>query len=103
MSDSTNSKGAAHLSDAHLPNVDEVKSPRPRQAGSMLMASARIRRSRAGTAANRRPAAHAGWIHRWNSQPTHPTQQLVDRRLAITDYSPPARSAPLAPLRSSCR
>src|SRR6478752_3943651 len=32
----------AHLSDAHLPNVDEVKSPRPRQAGSMLMASARI-------------------------------------------------------------
>jgi hypothetical protein len=42
MSDSKNSKGGAHLSDAHLPNVDEVKSPRPRQAGSMLMASARI-------------------------------------------------------------
>ena len=31
-----------HLLDAHLPKVDEVKSPRPRQAGSMLMASARI-------------------------------------------------------------
>ena len=42
MSDSKNSKGGAHLSDAHLPKVDEVKSPRPRQAGSMLMASARI-------------------------------------------------------------
>src|SRR6478735_136931 len=42
MSDSKNSKGGAHLSDAHLPDVDEVKSPRPRQAGSMLMASARI-------------------------------------------------------------
>jgi len=42
MSDSKNSKGGLHLSDAHLPNVDEVKSPRPRQAGSMLMASARI-------------------------------------------------------------
>ena len=27
---------------SHLPNVDEVKSPRPRQAGSMLMASANI-------------------------------------------------------------
>jgi hypothetical protein len=42
MSDRKNSKGGAHLSDAHLPNVDEVKGPRPRQAGSMLMASARI-------------------------------------------------------------
>jgi hypothetical protein len=42
MSDSKNSKGGAHLSDAHLPNVHEVKGPRPRQAGSMLMASARI-------------------------------------------------------------
>jgi hypothetical protein len=42
MSDGKNSKGGAHLSDAHLPNVDEVKSPRPRRAGSMLMASARI-------------------------------------------------------------
>ena len=42
MSDNKNSKGGAHLSDAHLANVDEVKSPRPRQAGSMLMASARI-------------------------------------------------------------
>ena len=42
MSDSKNSKGGAHLSDAHLPNVDEVKSPRQRQPGSMLMASARI-------------------------------------------------------------
>jgi hypothetical protein len=42
MSDGKISKGYAHLSDAHLPNVDEVKSPRPRQAGSMLMASARI-------------------------------------------------------------
>ena len=42
MSDSKNSKGGAHMSDAHLPDVDEVKSPRPRQAGSMLMASARI-------------------------------------------------------------
>ena len=42
MSDSKNSKGGAHLSGAHLPNGDEVKSPRPRQAGSMLMASARI-------------------------------------------------------------
>src|SRR6478735_5417984 len=42
MSDSKNSKGGALLSDAHLPNVDEVKSPRPRQVGSMLMASARI-------------------------------------------------------------
>ena len=31
-----------HLLDAHLPKVDEVKSPRPRQAGSMLMASACI-------------------------------------------------------------
>lgn len=31
-----------HLLDAHLPKVDEGKSPRPRQAGSMLMASARI-------------------------------------------------------------
>src|SRR4029077_15042571 len=30
------------LLDAHLPKVDEVKSPRPRQAGSMLMTSARI-------------------------------------------------------------
>jgi hypothetical protein len=47
MSDSKNSKGGAHLSDAHLPNVDEVKSPRPRQAGSMLMASARISGRRA--------------------------------------------------------
>jgi len=37
MSDSKNSKGGAHL-----PNVVEVKSPQPRQAGSMLMASARI-------------------------------------------------------------
>lgn len=27
MSDSNNSKRGAHLSDAHLPNVDEVKSP----------------------------------------------------------------------------
>src|SRR6476660_5167309 len=42
MSDGKNSKGGAHLSDALLPNVDEVKSPRPRQAGSMLMTSARI-------------------------------------------------------------
>src|SRR6476646_3635898 len=42
MSDGKNNKGGAHLSDALLPNVDEVKSPRPRQAGSMLMASARI-------------------------------------------------------------
>ena len=42
MSDSKNSEGGAHLSDAHLRNVVEVKSPRPRQAGSMLMASARI-------------------------------------------------------------
>ena len=41
MSDS-NSNGGAHLLDAHFPNVDEVKSPRPRQAGSMLMVSARI-------------------------------------------------------------
>ena len=39
MSDSNNSKGA-HLSDALLPNVDEVKSPC--RAGSMLMAAARI-------------------------------------------------------------
>ena len=42
MSDSKNSKGGGHLSDAHLPNGDEVKSPRPCQAGSMLMAFARI-------------------------------------------------------------
>ena len=42
MSDSMISKGVAHLSDAHLPKANEVKSPRPRQAGSMLMASARI-------------------------------------------------------------
>ena len=42
MSDSMISKGGAHLSDALLPNVDEVKSPRPRQAGSMLVTSARI-------------------------------------------------------------
>ena len=42
MSDSKHSKGGVHLTDAHLPNVDELKSPRPRQAGSMLMASARI-------------------------------------------------------------
>ena len=41
MSDSKNSKGGAHLSDAHLPN-DEVKSPRPRLAGTMLMAAARM-------------------------------------------------------------
>ena len=42
MSDNKNSKGGAHLSDALVPNVDEAKSPRPRQAGSMLMASANI-------------------------------------------------------------
>ena len=36
MSNGKNSKGGARLSDA------QVKSPRPRQAGSMLMASARI-------------------------------------------------------------
>jgi hypothetical protein len=42
MSDSKNNKGSAHLPDAHLPNVDEMKSPRPRQAGSMLVTSARI-------------------------------------------------------------
>ena len=38
MSDSKNSKGGAHLSD----DADEVKPPRPRQAGSMLMAAAHI-------------------------------------------------------------
>ena len=32
----------AHLLDAHLPKANEVKSPRPRRAGSMLMASARL-------------------------------------------------------------
>ncbi len=42
MSDSKHSKGGAHLSGAHLPKANEVKSHRPRQAGSMLMASARI-------------------------------------------------------------
>ena len=48
MSDSNNSKGGAHLSDVHHPNVGEVKSPRPRQAGSMLMASARIEADASG-------------------------------------------------------